>query len=142
MHGSFNLALSDDRHASVPRSRRVLVLLLGVAVLGIGDLVATATHMHGVGIVEANPLARHLIVAESTEGLVLFKLGSIGLSIGLMARVRRHRAGEVGSWLLLVIMVGLTLYWHHYATMLDRELAYVVDYDEFARQMRLAAAAH
>lgn len=123
------------------RGRRVALLLLGVTLLGLGDLVATAVHMHGLGFIEANPFAKHLVAAQSTEGLVLFKLGSIGIAVGLIAMVREQPAGEVGGWVLVLIMVGLTLQWHHYSVMLETELTRFGDLEEFSRQLRLAASA-
>lgn len=131
--------LLPSRDRAARRGRRVWLLLIGVAVLGVGDLVATATHMHGVGLIEANPFARHLIHAGSTEGLILFKLGSIGISVGLIARIRAKPAGEVGGWILIAIMTALTFHWHHYSVMLDEQLRHVEDIDAFVRNMRLAA---
>lgn len=134
-----NLVRSDPSSVRT-RGRRVCLLLIGVTVLGLGDLLATTTHMNGVGLIEANPFARHLVEAGSTEGLVLFKLGSIGIAIGLILRVRNHRAGEIGGWVLVAIMAVLTLHWHHYSMMLDEQLRHVEDLDAFVRNMRLAAA--
>lgn len=96
------------------RSRRVLLLLTAVTLLGLGDLHATLLHLGSVGMAEVNPIAAYLMEAGSVPGLVLFKLGGIAVSVGLIWGVRHHLAAELGTWLLFGVMVLLTVHWYQY----------------------------
>ena len=96
------------------RSRRVVILLIALALLSLGDLYATLTHATSLGMVEVNPIAAYLIGAGSMIGLILYKLGTVGVSIAALAKVRAHAAGECAAWLLVGVMVVLTLHWYQY----------------------------
>ena len=102
------------RHQGRGRGRRVLLLLAAVTLLGLGDLYATLLHLQSVGMAEMNPIAAHLMAAGSVPALVLFKLGCMALAVGLMWRVRRHIAAEMGTWLLFGVMALLTVHWYQY----------------------------
>ena len=100
------------------RARRVGLLLIATVLLSIGDLYATLTHLNSIGMVEVNPIAAHLMRTGSVAGLVLFKLGTLGLAVGLILHARYHRSAEVGAWILTLIMTLLMLHWQHYQTQL------------------------
>lgn len=104
------------------RSRRVFILLAAVALLGLGDLYSTLTHVNSIGMVEINPVAAYLINADSDAGLVLYKLGTIGIAVGLLMRTRHHRSAEAASWILILVMTALTFHWHNYNETVAREL--------------------
>ncbi|MHC4997150.1 MAG: hypothetical protein ACYTGQ_19085 [Planctomycetota bacterium] len=96
------------------RARRVVILLAGVFVLGLGDLYATITHATSVGMIEVNPIGAYLLNAESIPGLILFKLGTMGVGVGLLLQVRHKLQGELSCWFILAVMVALTLHWANY----------------------------
>lgn len=104
-------------HRGRYRGRRVLLLLAAVTLLGLGDLYATLMHLQSVGMAEMNPIAARLMAAGSVPALILFKLGCMALTVGLMWRVRRHIAAEMGTWLLFGVMALLTVHWYQYNTM-------------------------
>jgi len=104
------------------RGRRVLILLAAVSLLGVGDLYATLAHVNSIGMVELNPVAAYLINADSDAGLVLYKLGTIGIAVGLVVRSRHHRSAEAASWVMILIMAALTFHWHNYNETVAREL--------------------
>jgi len=104
------------------RGRRVIILLAAVALIGLGDLYATLTHVNSIGMIELNPVAAYLIAADSDAGLVLYKLGTIGIAVGLVLRTRHHRSAEVASWAMILIMAALTFHWHNYNETVAREL--------------------
>jgi hypothetical protein len=104
-----SLALRNRR-----RARRVVILLTTVFLLGLGDLYATITHATTVGMIEVNPIGAYLLNADSIPGLILFKLGTMGIGVGLLLRVRHKLQSELSSWLILAVMVALTLHWANY----------------------------
>lgn len=131
-----NLPLSPSDRA---RARRVTLLMAVLVVLGIGDLVLTITHAFSIGMDEVNPLGAYLIRSQSILGLTLFKLGSIGVTVGLLLKVRHRRFAEAASWMLAAVMVSLTFHWHQYNLDLTHELA-ASNYSQVAQEMRLVVA--
>ncbi len=97
-----------------PRVRgiRVCVLLLATCVLGVYDLALTLVFSTSVGMVELNPFARLIMrVYDSPGMLVLWKLLSMGLSAGIIWRLRRTRIGELTAWLALAVLIALCMHW-------------------------------
>ncbi|MDH3584165.1 MAG: hypothetical protein OER86_08110 [Phycisphaerae bacterium] len=105
------------------RAIRVVILLAGLLALGLGDLYATVVHAASVGMNEANPIGHYLISSQSVTGLILFKLGSMGIAIGLLLRVREHRTTELASWMLLGVMVLLIMHWTDYNQQIAEEMS-------------------
>jgi hypothetical protein len=71
--------------------------------------------------------------------LTLFKLGSIGITVGLLLKVRHRRFAEAASWMLAAVMVSLTFHWHQYNLDLAHELA-AANYGQVAHEMKLVLA--
>ncbi|MBI1370142.1 MAG: hypothetical protein GC162_15995 [Planctomycetes bacterium] len=124
--------MSDEVHSVTPlhlhpslrsRGRRVVILMALLVILGLGDLYATIMHLTSIGMDEVNPIGAYLIRANSILGLMLFKFGTMGLTIGLLLKVRHRRITEVASWGLVFVMVALTLHWYQYNMDITRELA-------------------
>ncbi len=121
------------------RERRVYILVTLMIMLGLGDLYATVMHAFYFGMGELNPIARWLINAGDPLALILFKLGTMGVAVGLLLKARHRPSGEIGCWLLALVLVALTLYWHQYHVMLDSQLA-GVHYSEVGEQMRIVSS--
>jgi hypothetical protein len=100
----------------------VLLLLAAVTLLGLGDLYATLLHLGSVGMAELNPIAAYLISAGSVPGLVLFKLGCMALTVGLIWKLRHHLVAELGTWLLFAMMAMLTVHWYQYNGLIQETL--------------------
>ncbi len=96
------------------RSRRVTLLVLATATLGLLDLAFTLTYMQTIGMVELNPLARFMIGIGGAGQLVRFKLFTIVLSGGLLFLIRRKRGAEWCAWISLVTLILLSLHWVRY----------------------------
>lgn len=96
------------------RTFRVVALAAGLVIFGLGDLYSTILHSVHVGIHEVNPIGAYLISEQSLWGLILFKLGTLGISVGLLLKVRHHRSAEIACWALLGVMIALTVYWYAY----------------------------
>lgn len=122
------------------RARRVVVLLFVVTTLGLADLYATYTHASSVGMHEENPVGAYLIAAGSWAGLTLYKLGTIGLAVGLLLKVRRQRSAELAAWFICLVMVALTIHWHEYNHEMSTQLANV-SYENVTEQMSMTNAA-
>lgn len=113
-----------------PRRRqvRVGVLLLAVVLLSLGDLYMTLVHLRGVGMIEANPLARQVIDLNSPPALAAWKLATVVLAVGLLFIVRRTRSGEIGAWLAVGVLTWLTLRWTTYSdTLADLQPQYALE---------------
>ena len=102
------------------RSRRVMVLIAGVVILSIGDLIVTVGHLQTIGMMEANPIAAWLIKSTDTPlALISYKLGTVGICVALLIRVRKHIEGEIAAWFALAILVGMSFMWHGYSEQFD-----------------------
>ena len=49
------------------RSRRVILLIVGIVVLSLADLIVTLWHLTSVGMAEANPIAAWIIAAGPAD---------------------------------------------------------------------------
>lgn len=97
------------------RIRRMHVLLIGIVILSVLDLLLTLDHLRTNGLLEANPLVVTLVEAtQSVWVLVLYKLASVSICVGVLFAIRRHRSGEIGAWFGLTVLVGLTALWSVY----------------------------
>lgn len=96
------------------RSRRVILLISFIFVMGIADLVMTLTYMKHSGMFELNPIARMLAGTGEPAYLAAFKLFTMTISTVALYIGRRHRAGEIGAWLCAAILLALMLHWNNY----------------------------
>lgn len=133
-----NLQLELHRQYLRRRSRRVILLLATLLVLGLADLHLTIHHHATIGLEELNPIGAYLLNSEQIGSLVVFKLASLCVAVGVLLAVRKHAVGEVSTWLAFAIMVALTLHWHQYNTELTTNLA--GDYPQLSTHLRLSMA--
>ena len=96
------------------RARRVTLLVLATATLGLLDLAFTLTFMRSIGMFELNPLARIMIGIGGAGQLIRFKLLTIVLSSGLLYLIRRRRGAELCAWISLIALILLSLHWVRY----------------------------
>ncbi len=97
------------------RSRRVILLIVGIVVLSLGDLVITVTCLTTTGMIEANPVADFIIrQTGSVAVLAAYKALTVAICVGLLFRLRRHVEGEVAAWCAILILAVLSLHWYHY----------------------------
>lgn len=96
------------------KSRRVVLLILAIGLMGFADLVITLTYMRSVGMIEVNPIARFMLDVGSVEQLVLYKLFTMGLSCGVLYILRRHPRAEHGAWVCVVLLFALSIHWVRY----------------------------
>jgi len=117
------------------RSRRVVLLIVGIVVLSIGDLGVTLLHLKSSGMMEANPVAAW-IIAHTGSGVLLtaYKAVTVAICAGLLFRLRRHAEGEIGAWCALLILAAVSFQWYQYTReiddVMDIELARQGAYDE------------
>ncbi|MFG0305950.1 MAG: hypothetical protein ACF8Q5_07015 [Phycisphaerales bacterium JB040] len=113
------------------RPGRVKLLLILVVALSLVDLELTLMYASTIGMPEMNPLARTLMRHGSATDLVLWKLGTIALSTGILFRLRAQRAAEIGAWIALVALAWLTGQWIAYANLHQAiaDIGPVIDYD-------------
>jgi len=98
----------------VARSRRVVVLLLAVALLSLADLVLTLTCLTTAGLSESNPIARMVIGASPPWFLAVWKIASIIAACGILYLHRERRQAEIGAWICLAVLVWLSFRWSAY----------------------------
>jgi hypothetical protein len=118
----------SDTAARRSRRWRVGLLLLAAALMGVADLACTLAYMRSVGMIELNPIARHMIAVGGAQQLVVYKLFTIALTCGSIFLIREHRRAEVGAWMCAAIMLALTLHWVRYnrdAPSLTHELSFI-----------------
>jgi len=91
------------------------VALLSIAlVLGLADLTLTLTYLTNVGMFEGNPMARWIIAIGSPMVVVLFKMATTLISSSILFWQRRNWRGELGAWLIVLVLGHLTLHWFSY----------------------------
>jgi len=106
----------SGRWASIgaARERRVILLLIGVALMSAGDLSMTLTHVSGPGMMEGNPLARGIMGFNSPLALSVWKAITVALGLGILYFARRSRAGEIGAWVCCLALTWLMFRWYDY----------------------------
>lgn len=96
------------------RMRRIMWLLLAIALMGIADLLCTLTYMRTSGMIEVNPIARLMLEIGSIGQLVMFKMLTLVLCGGMIYFARHHRKAEVCAWFCAALMLILTIHWINY----------------------------
>lgn len=104
----------EQRSIVHTRARRVTLLVIVTAVLGLLDLAFTLTYASSIGMIELNPLARMLIGYGGASELIRFKLFTIALSGGTLYLIRHRKGAELCAWLSLAVLVGLSFHWVRY----------------------------
>lgn len=97
------------------RGERTLIVLIGVALLSLGDLYMTLTFATSVGMIEGNPIARAVMALNCPILLIWWKAVMLVVTIALLVACRKRRVGELGAWLCLFILLWLTVRWGHYS---------------------------
>ena len=102
------------------RSRRVVILLIGIVLLSVADLLITLAFLRSTGMMEANPLAAMVIRwTESSWSLACYKLLTVTVCVVLLMKLRSRLATEVAAWCGLAVLAFMSVQWHQYATHVD-----------------------
>lgn len=112
----------DDRSPSAPReaaappgvTRRILLLVGVMCLMGLIDLLFTVTYVRSTGMYEMNPLARFILRHGELGHLVAFKLGSMAVSCLAIFAARRTRKAEYGAWACVFMLSVLMVHWVNY----------------------------
>lgn len=95
------------------RSRRVLLAVAGVWVLGAFDLFFTVVEWGGHDFVEVNPLARHLLDRPDNM-IAVFKFGLLGVASVILLLLRRTAIAERAAWFLFAAQFYVAVRWFVY----------------------------
>jgi hypothetical protein len=109
-HPSLAGAFSADT-----RGRRVTVLLVATALMCLGDLALTLTYVTSMGMAETNPIARAVMSHNSPAFVVIWKLATMAIGLGILFWARRTKGAEVATWLCFLIMCALCVHWFSFA---------------------------
>lgn len=90
------------------------MLLASILLFNLADLSLTVTNLRGIGLAEANPVARAVMRLGGVEGLIVFKVALVLLGLGILYRLRRDVRAEVCSWVMMAIMAALMVQWRVY----------------------------
>lgn len=96
------------------REQRLTLLITVIVVLSVADLLFTLAHLHSLGMIEANPLARALIHTGDSHQLISFKLASVGIGCGCLFLGRRSARIEAAAWVCAIGLAALTVHWFNY----------------------------
>ena len=96
------------------RARRVVLLVVATVLISLADLYMTLLYATSVGLHEANPLARAVMLYNCPWVVVAFRLLTIGLFGLVLFRARHRPIAELASWLCVVTMVWLAFRWEAY----------------------------
>ncbi len=97
------------------RALRVYTLMAAIVLMSAADLYMTLTHLSGVGMGEANPIARWVMSYGSPWLLGVWKFGCIGLACLIFTIARYRRSGEIACWTCLAVLTALTVHWIAYS---------------------------
>ncbi len=86
-------------------------MMICVAAVSFADLAMTLTYATTVGLMEVNPIARFLMSADTPLFIILWKLMTAGLCIGVLTALRHRRHAERASWVCLIGMLALAAHW-------------------------------
>lgn len=120
------------------RPRRVTLLVILSAVLGLFDLSHTLAYMRGAGMMELNPLARMMVDLGGAQQLIIFKLFTIATSCGILYLLRRTRQAELCAWMSFAALAVLAAHWINYNGHVI-EVAAFADATVFAQDPRWVA---
>jgi hypothetical protein len=116
------------------RSTRVTILLVATALMCLGDLALTLTFITSVGMIETNPIARAVMALESPAAVIVWKLSTMLLGLGILFFARRFRTAEAAAWVCFFVMAGLSIHWFGFtsamATVTSPEYAELVMIDD------------
>lgn len=96
------------------RARRVLLLVAATVLVALADLYLTLLYATSVGMHEANPLARALMLYNCPWIVVAFRGLTIGLFGMVLIRARHRPLAEGAAWLCVLAMVWLAFRWEAY----------------------------
>lgn len=96
------------------RGRRVLILVVATVLVALADLYMTLLYATSVGMHEANPLARALMLYNCPWIVVAFRVLTIALFGMVLIRARHRGIAEVASWVCMAAMVWLAFRWNEY----------------------------
>lgn len=96
------------------RCERVTLLVFATMMLAAGDLYMTLTFLTTVGMVEANPIARLVMEHQSPAIIVLWKLATTALGLGILYKLRTRVGAEVGAWVCFIALAALAFHWLGY----------------------------
>jgi len=103
-----------DRSADAARIFRTNLLIVGALAMGGADLLCTLAYVTSIGMVELNPIARHMVQIGGAGQLVMYKLFTMSLSSGCIFLIRRNHKAEWCAWFCFAVMLWLTLHWVQY----------------------------
>jgi hypothetical protein len=110
-------------HAERRRSARVLALIVAITLMSLGDLYMTMVHLRGFGMLEMNPIARLVMRYHAPWVLVLWKVATVLLGAGILARFRCRRSAELAAILCCSVMTALTIQWIRYSDQVSHNSA-------------------
>lgn len=93
------------------RSFRVIILIALIASMSLVDLYLTILYITHTGMNEINPLARAMMEYQSPAVLGLWKIGTVLLSVGIFAIIRKKRTAEFGAWIGCIVLCMLMNHW-------------------------------
>ena len=96
------------------RARRVVLLCVAIVLMAWSDLSQTLSYVRNVGMIELNPLARAVMSQGGAPGLMIFKLLSVTLCVGILLSLRRRVQAELCAWVCVAGLLVLTGHWLHY----------------------------
>jgi hypothetical protein len=109
------LTISRAKVLSKASCRRVIWLVVLIAVLNVYDLLCTLIAVSVGSIWELNPFASPII--HQNYQIIVFKLGITIGAVILLLLARRHRLAQIGSWWAGVLYTVLILRWSTFNTM-------------------------
>ncbi|MFW6154080.1 MAG: DUF5658 family protein [Planctomycetota bacterium] len=93
------------------RARRVVLLLVMLAMLNAFDLTCTIAVRHHWLFEEANPVARRLM--DQPTLMVLFKVSLVSFAAAIFFVYRTRRVVELACWCVCLLYVVLAFLWMH-----------------------------
>ncbi len=104
------------------RARRIAQLLAVMWVLSLVDLCFTIWAHYCMPFRELNPVADAMLKQNEVPILIAYKVGLTLVTTIIFWSLRAHRPAEVGSWVVVLLYVALTLHWSQFTRDLRNQL--------------------
>jgi hypothetical protein len=115
-------AVTPVRASWTGREWRVAFLIAMVALVSLADLYLTLTYLHNGGMAEGNPVARWVMSLGCPWLLVVWKVGLVCFTCGVLFTFRRRTSAEIAAWVCCLTMAWLTFQWSSYIHDVNAEI--------------------
>jgi hypothetical protein len=104
--------LASDVERDEARTRRLVLLLVGVWIVNMFDLGFTLLAIEQRLLIEVNPVVTRLLLRHGPGALTAYKIAMLTAATAMFWHCRRSELAESGVWLVAIACVLLSVHWY------------------------------